>query len=428
VSGAIVAFIIFTGAEMKVQKSSAGSIPDNDPAKPLAGVKILDLTSVVMGPYATQIMADLGATVFKIEGPEGDTTRRIGAGSEVGLGGTFLNLNRNKLGVGLDLKRPEARTALKRMLKSVDIFVHSMRAKAISRLGLSYADVADINPELIYVNGWGFGKAGPYEHKSSLDDVIQAASGMVGLVEEATGAANYVPTVLADKISGLTMLYAMLAALHGRQHTGKGVEVEVPMFESVASFLLCEHASDAVFDPPRGRPVYRKSVSRNHRPFGTLDGRISVVLFSDKQWKNFGKLVGVDDLLSRPSFATLSQRAKNPDEVYSFVAEQLRLRTTEQWQEALDEVGIPVMPIQTLDNLYQDDHLSSVGFFQPVNHDGMRARYPSTPVLFGGRRPQVITRAPALGQDNETALSRLGFDSDEIAALIESGAVFSEQQ
>lgn len=395
-----------------------------DKTKPLTGVVVLDLTSVVMGPYATQIMADLGATIFKIEGPGGDTTRHVGPGSEVGRSGTYLNLNRNKYGIGLDLKKPQAIAAVKQMAAKANVFMHSMRSDAIARLGLSYADLVEHNPGLIYVNGWGFGRSGPYEHKPSLDDIIQAATGIVGLTEEATGVANYVPTVLADKVSGLTILYAVLAALYAQKGTGRGVEIEVPMFESIASFLLCEHASGSIFNPARGRPVYTKSVSRMHHPFDTLDGRISVVLYTDKHWESFGRLVGVNDLLSRPSYATMSIRQEKIAEVYSFVATHLKTRRTEEWLIDFDAAGIPAMPVKRIDDLYDDPHLSAVSFFQDCerSNDGAR-RYPGTPVLFDGSRPAVRFEAPDLGEHNAFALTQLGISPDVIDELIACGAL-----
>lgn len=393
--------------------------PGRGAAFPLSGLVVLDLTAVVLGPLCTQIMADLGATVIKVEGPEGDSTRQIGPMPEKGMGGAFFNLNRGKKGICLDLKRPAARDALLRMIPKVDVFVHSMRPQAIRRLQLDFESLRDINPQLIHCSAWGFGQDGPYGSKAAYDDIIQAASGLVALTEISTGTANYTPTVIADKVAGLTLLYSCLAALNHRHRTGQGMEVEVPMFEVMANFMLAEHISGAIFSPPKGPPVYARQVSRSRRPFATRDGRISVIVYTDKQWAAFGRLVGVNDLLARPGFSSLTERTANIDTVYEFLGQHLKQRDTAAWMTTLDEAGIPAMPVNSTADLYEDPHLKSVGMFQDAEDpDFGTLRYPRQPTRFNGKMPDVRHRAPRLGENTEELLASFGLTREEIAAAM----------
>lgn len=391
-------------------------------ASPLSDLVVLDLTAVVFGPLCTQIMADLGATVIKVEGPEGDSTRQIGPMPEKGMGGAFFNLNRGKKGICLDLKTPAGRDALLRMIPKVDIFVHSMRPQAIRRLGLDFESIRDMNPRLIYCSAWGFGQDGPYGGKAAYDDIIQAASGLVALTELSTGAANYTPTVIADKVAGLTLLYSCLAAVNYRHRTGLGMEIEVPMFEVMANFMLTEHIGGAMFSPPMGPPVYARQISRSRRPFETSDGRISVIVYTDRQWATFGRLVGVDDLLSRPEFSSLTERTANIDVVYEFLGNHLKAHSTAYWMSTLDRAGIPAMPVNSTADLYEDPHLAAVGMFQDAEDPEFGTlRYPRQPTRFNGRMPEVRHRAPRLGENTEELLTTFGFTREEIEAAMGGG-------
>ena len=240
---------------------------------PLAGVRVLDLTSVLMGPYATQIFADLGADVIKVEDPRGDTTRFLPPGPEPGRGAMFINLNRGKRSLALDLKQPAARAALLRLVKNTDVFLHSMRAGAINRLGLDYASVREANPDIIYANLYGFGRAGSYRDYPAYDDIVQAAAGLADLQSRLNGGEPaYLATVVADKVAGLTAAYAICAALYAREKGAGGQEIEVPMFETLVSFVCAEHLSGSLFDPPIGPPEYPRVVSAERRPYRTADG------------------------------------------------------------------------------------------------------------------------------------------------------------
>jgi len=387
---------------------------------PLQGITVLDLTSVIFGPYGTQILADLGATVIKVEGPEGDSSRQVGPEIEKGMGGAYMNLNRGKRGVMLDLKNPAAREALLRLAEGADVFVHSMRPQAIAGLGLGRDTLAQRNPRLVYCNCWGFGRGGPYERKAAYDDIIQAASGLVALTEETTGEATYVPTAIVDKVAGLTLAYAAMAALIERNRTGRGGEVEVPMYETMASFVLTEHVGGALFEPPLGRPVYERQTSRSRRPFATSDGRISVIVYNNKQWKRFAEMVDAPGLMEQPAFRDMSARLANMDIVNGFLARHFAQRSTAEWLRLLDEAGIPAMPVNTTDALYSDPQLCASAMFVRT-HDAEFGGlcYPAQPARFSSMpQPVVPERAPRLGEHTEQVLREAGLGEQEIAAAL----------
>ena len=264
---------------------------------PLTGVRVVDLTAMVMGPYCTQIMADMGADVIKVEPPEGDNTRYISVGPAPGMSGVYVNVNRGKRAVVLDLRTEHGKTALQALIRTADVFIHSMRSKAVAKLGFGYDDVAAINPGIVYTNCYGYGRRGPNRDLPAYDDTIQAECGLPAVQEQLTGEANYVGTIIADKVAGLTALYATMMALFHRERTGEGQEVEVSMFETMASFMLVEHANGAMFDPPLGPAVYPRTVAPNRRPYRTSDGYIAALIYNDKHWNAFVNAV-------RPAWAT----------------------------------------------------------------------------------------------------------------------------
>ncbi|MDD9936351.1 MAG: CoA transferase [Myxococcales bacterium] len=372
---------------------------------PLAGVVVVDVTANVAGPYATQIMADLGAEVIKIEPPEGDPTRYISAGPAPGMGSVFVNVNRGKRSVVLDLRSAEGRTALEALIAKADVFVHSMRFKAIAKLGFAYAEVAAINPEIVYANCYGYSRRGPEGDLPAYDDTIQAAAGLPAVQQMLTGEASYVGTIMADKIAGLTTLYATVMALFSRERTGQGQEVEVGMFETMAAFLLVEHAGGALFTPATGPAHYHRAVSPNRRPYRTKDGHISALVYNDKHWARF--VGAVQPPWADPELATLEQRAKQIDRVYGLLAETFAQRTTGEWLELLRELGIPAAPLRTPDELMEDPHLEAVGFYETVDSPHGPIRFPGLPTWFS-RTPGHITRpAPALGAHTDEVLAEL---------------------
>jgi len=316
---------------------------------PLIGVRVVDLTAMVMGPYCTQIMADMGADVIKVEPPEGDDTRYISVGPAPGMSGVFVNVNRGKRSVVLDLRSEAGKSALRALIKEADVFIHSMRSKAVAKLGFGYDEVAAINPAIVYTNCYGYGRRGPQRDRPAYDDTIQAECGLPAIQEQLTGEASYVGTILADKVAGLTALYATMMALFHRERTGEGQEVEVSMFETMASFILVEHANGAMFDPPLGPAVYPRTVAPNRRPYATRDGHIAALIYNDKQWNAF--IDAVRPAWATDKYATLELRARHIDAVYGHVAETLRERTTDEWLALFHELEIPAAPIHTPDAL-----------------------------------------------------------------------------
>src|SRR5215831_5221709 len=256
-------------------------------AGPLAGVRVVDLTSMVMGPYCTQIMADMGADVIKIEPPEGDNTRYISVGPTHGMSGVFVNVNRGKRSIVLDLRSDGDKAALRALIAKADVFIHSMRSKAIAKLGFGYDAVAAINKKIVYTNCYGYGRRGRARDLPAYDDTIQAECGIPSVQKLLTGEASFVGTIMADKIAGMTAVYATMMALFHRERTGEGQEVEVSMFETMAAFMLVEHANGAIFDPPLGPAVYPRTVAPNRAPYRTSDGYIAALIYNDKHWSAF---------------------------------------------------------------------------------------------------------------------------------------------
>ncbi|CAN5512734.1 CoA transferase [soil metagenome] len=386
---------------------------------PLHGVRVVDLTAMVMGPYCTQIMADMGADVVKIEPPQGDNTRFISVGPAPGMSGVFVNVNRGKRSVVLDLQSAGGKRALRTLIESADVFIHSMRAKAVAKLGFAYAEVAALNPNIIYTNCYGYGRRGPEADRPAYDDTIQAECGLPAVQEQLTGEANYVGTIMADKVAGLTALYATMMALFHRERTGEGQEVEVSMFETMASFMLVEHANGAMFSPPLGPAVYPRTVAPNRKPYRTKDGHIAALIYNDKHWNAFIKAVSPpwdSDL-----YATLERRSKQIDTVYSLVAETLAERTTAEWLALFRVLEIPAAPLRTPDELFDDPHLNAVGLFETVQTVHGPVRFPGVPTWFSRTPGHVRGYAPALGADTDDVLRELGLAAPDAEPAVGSG-------
>ncbi|MAR90350.1 MAG: CoA transferase [Pseudomonadales bacterium] len=377
---------------------------------PLSGVRVIDLTAMVMGPYCTQILADMGADVIKIEPPAGDATRFISVGPERGLGGVFVNINRGKRSVTLDLRSTEGQATLKKLIQSADVFIHSMRARAIAKLGFSYQQVAEINPTIVYTNCYGYGRNGPYRDYTAYDDTIQADCGLTFAQAQLTGETNYVGSIIADKVAGMTAVYATAMALFHRERTGEGQEVEVSMFETMAAFMLVEHANGTLFDPALGPAVYPRAVNPNRKPYRTKDGQISAVVYNDKQWAAF--MQAVQPAWASEEFATLEQRAARIGEVYSLLAQTFMERTTDEWLELLRGLDIPAAPVRSLDELFDNEHLNAVNFFQTVDSPNGPIRFPGVPTWFSKTPGKVHGPAPRAGADTEAILAWLQGDGD----------------
>jgi crotonobetainyl-CoA:carnitine CoA-transferase CaiB-like acyl-CoA transferase len=374
---------------------------------PLSGVRVIDLTSMVMGPYCTQIMADMGADVIKIESPDGDNIRYISVGPAPGMSGVFVNVNRGKRSVVLDLRCEAGKTALRGLIQRADVFIHSMRAKAIAKLGFGYADVATLNPPIIYTNCYGYSRRGPDKDLTAYDDTIQAECGLPAVQQMLTGEPNYVGTIMADKVAGMTALYATLMALFHRERTGEGQEVEVAMFETMAAFMLVEHANGAMFTPPLGPAIYPRAVAPNRRPYRTRDGYISALIYNDKQWSAFVTAVQ-PPWASDPRFATLELRARQIDTVYALAADTFKERTTQEWLELFRSLDIPAAPLRTPADLFDNPHLNAVGLFETVDTPEGPVRFPGVPTWFSRTPGRVAGGAPRLGANTREVLEELG--------------------
>ena len=386
---------------------------------PLIGVRVVDLTSMVMGPYCTQIMADMGADVIKVEPPEGDNTRYISVGPAPGMSGVYVNVNRGKRAVVLNLRTEEGKVALQALIKTADVFIHSMRSKAVAKLGFGYDDVAAINPEIVYTNCYGYGRRGPNRDLPAYDDTIQAECGLPAVQEQLTGEANYVGTIMADKVAGLTALYATMMALFHRERTGEGQEVEVSMFETMASFMLVEHANGAMFDPPLGPAVYPRTVAPNRKPYPTKDGHIAALIYNDKHWNAF--VNAVRPAWATELYATLELRANDIDTVYGLVAETMLERTTAEWMALFRELEIPAAPLNTPDALFDHPHLNAVGLFETVDTQYGPVRMPGVPTWFSRTPGRIAGPTRELGADTADVLDELGLGSTDIRPAVGSG-------
>ena len=392
---------------------------------PLSGLTVVDLTTVVMGPYATQILGDLGASVIKVEAPGGDNVRHVGPMKNRGMGHMFLHLNRNKKSIVLDLKQPAGRDALLKIAAKADVLIYNIRPQAMQRLRLGYADVAAVNPRIIYVGAYGFGQQGPYAARPAYDDLIQGMSGLPWLLQQ-SGAEEprYIPATLADRIVGLHAVYAVTSALYHRERTGTGQAVEVPMFECMSQMILGDHFGGRSFDPPLGSAGYARVLAPQRKPFRTKDGYICVLMYNDKQWQGFFRLIGRDDLyLDDPRFNSHENRSARIDEVNSFVAGEMLKRSTGDWLEVLMAADIPAARMNTIDDVIDDEHLTGTGFIRMEKHptEGtLRTTRAATQWSHTPPAPQC--GAPRLGEHGAEVLRAAGYSDDEIRALAASGA------
>ncbi len=390
---------------------------------PLDGIRVLDLTSVVLGPLATQTMGDMGADIVKIESPAGDTTRYTGPKRSADMSALYMGLNRNKRSLVLDLKQDAAKDALWRLIDSADVFLHSVRPQAMERLGFGTDAVCARNPRIVYAGIHGFRMDGPYAGRPAYDDVIQGLSGSADLMARLVGEPRYMPTIMADKTCGLVTVNAVLAALLERERSGRGQFVEIPMFETMVAFNMADHIFGYTFDPPEGPMGYSRVLTPSRRPYKTTDGFICLLAYTDIQWVRFWEEVGRPDLKDDPRFDSLASRADNIEVVYSLAAEFIATRSTRDWLDTLERLEIPCGEITELEDLPGDPHLQAVGFFRSEMHPTEGAiTVPDTPVQFS-RTPASIDRLqPNLGEHSAEILREAGLGDDEIETLRASGA------
>lgn len=385
---------------------------------PLAGVRVLDFTSVVLGPFATQVLGDMGADVIKVESPNGDDTRHIGPSRTPRMGAYFAMLNRNKRSVVLNLKRPGGRAALERLIPGADVVVHNMRLGAAKRLGLDYVSLATRNAGLILACATGFRKGSSMQESPAFDDLIQAMSGAAALNAGPDGAPRYFPTVVADKLTGYVLAGMVGMALFHRERTGRGQEVHVPMMETMLSFLIVEHMQGAVLGRPDLGLGYPRLLTPHRRPYATKDGYISVICHTDAQWSRALEVIGKPELARDPRYATVGARSANIDALYGELAEGLRGRTTAEWLGILRRADIPCGPAPGLRELLTDEYLQETGFFAEMEHscEG-RVTVPAIPAAFSDSPAEVTRLWPRLGEHTEEVLKEVGCTAAEIAAV-----------
>lgn len=391
---------------------------------PLAGIRIIDLTTVILGPYATQILGDLGADIIKVEPREGDNMRHSAPMKHAGMGHIFLHLNRNKRSIVLDLKQPAGRDAMLRLCATADVLIYNVRPQAMARLRLSYDDVRAANPRIIYVGAYGFSQKGPYAAKPAYDDLIQGMVALPSVIKQAGGdRPRFVPSTVADRITGLNAVNAVTTALFHRERTGRGQAVEVTMFESLAQFVLGEHLGGKTFEPPVGPMGYPRLLAEHRNPYETKDGYLCLLVYNDKQWRSFFRIIGREDMFENDArFSTQTNRSQHFAAGYAFVAEHLKTRTSEEWLKVLTAADIPVMPLNSLEDLLADAHLNETGFFSLVEHPSEGTlRSMAVPSQWSESIPDAPRPAPRLGEHSAEVLREAGYVDTEINAMITAG-------
>ncbi|MDG1275564.1 MAG: CoA transferase [Alphaproteobacteria bacterium] len=395
----------------------------NMPKGPLQGVRVVDLTTVMLGPFCTQILGEMGAEVIKIETPDGDVNRWTGESRSPGMSTGQLIKGRNKRSIVLNLKVAEAREAFEKLIKTADVFVHNIRPKAASRLAIDYETIAELNPSIIYASATGFGEAGPFADKPAYDDLIQGASGIASLYGEVTGTPRYVPSVMADKTTGLFLSNYISMALFHKERTGEGQKLHVPMYESFAAFVISEHMQGQTFVPATGPAGYTRMLTVHRKPYETMDGFICVVPYTQKHWMNFLTLVGEQNLIEDPRFSSQTERTKNIDALYEIVSDSMKTRTTSDWLITLTDADIPAGPMNSPEDLFDCPHLDAVGMFPEIEHptEG-RIKHIKVPVTFSKTPGGLYRHSEKLGESTHAVLSELGFSKAEIINLQNTGA------
>ena len=396
----------------------------NTPKGPLQGVRVVDLTTVMLGPFCTQILGEMGAEIIKIETPEGDVNRWTGESRSPGMSTGQLIKGRNKRSIILDLKVKKVRKVFEKLIQTADVFVHNIRPKAAKRLAIDYETIAELNPNIIYASATGFGETGPFADKPAYDDLIQGASGIASLFGKVTGTPRYVPSVMADKTTGLFLSNYISMALFHRERTGEGQKLHVPMYESFAAFVVSEHMQGQTFVPPTGPAGYTRMLTAHRKPYETKDGFICVVPYTQKHWANFLALVGRADLIKDPRFSNQTERTKNIDTLYEIVSDNMKSRSTNNWIIALSDADIPAGPMNSPEDLFECPHLKAVEMFPEIEHptEG-RIKHIKVPAAFSKTPGGLYHHSEKLGASTNTVLNELGFSRTEISELENLGAI-----
>ncbi len=392
---------------------------------PLDGIKVIDLTTVVVGPICTRTLADYGADVVKVEAPGGDLLRTMAQGSRnPGMSGKFINFNRNKRSVVLDLKKPGGLEALQRLIETADVFVSNVRPEALARAGLDAASLMARNPRLIHCSILAFGRGGRYYNRPAYDPIVQSLSGVAGTLERATGEPRFVPMVMSDHTTGLIAAQCIGFALYRREKTGKGEAIDVPMLENMASFVSSEHLGAATFDPPVGPTGDNRLLSPDYRPLPTKDGYITVGPNTNQQAFAFFDAIGRPELKTDPRFDSAASRTKNAAAYFVVRKEGLAQKTTAEWLEIFDRLDVPAARYNSIDDLLTDPHLQDVGFFQPEDHPSEgRIRRSRRANTFSGGERKTETHAPRLGEHGDEVLGEVGYGPAALQKLRASGAL-----
>src|SRR5436190_15194368 len=375
---------------------------------PLAGIRVIEVAIAVLGPLASQVLGDMGAEVIKVEPPEGDPMRQIGPARNPGMAAYFLNVNRNKKSLVLDLKRPAAREAMRRLAATADVFVHNMRPGAATRLGIDYPAISAANPRIVYAWASGYRPDTPAAGRAAFDDVIQGESGLAALNGGADGPPRYVPMVVCDKVSGHVLAGAVGMALFARERTGRGQEIHVPMMETMAAFNLVDHLWHGVFGEPEKGLGYPRMLTPYRRPYATKDGHVCLLATTDRQWRNLFAAMDCPELADDPRFATIAGRTANIDELYTLLAERMRDRATAEWRDRLDRFDVPSGVVNDLPGLIADPYLNQTGFFRRVTHPTEGELVTTAiPVSFSDTPGSLRLPPPRLGQHNAEILGEL---------------------
>ena len=379
--------------------------------RPLEGVRVLEIASIIVGPLAGQYLGDMGADVIKLEPPEGDRTRVMGPRRSPKMSSFFLTSNRSKRSVVADLKTPEGRQILQALMARCDVLLHSMRTPAADRLGLKYEDLSPLHPRLVYCHVAGYGDDGLYAGRPAYDDIIQAASGLAHLQTVIAGQPRFIPTIIADKISGLHAAYAIAMALLQRTQTGVGQKVDVSMFETMAAFNMVEHQWGHTFEPPIAPMGYEPVSTASRRPYKTKDGFLALLPYNDSDWQRFFELAGQPEVMQDARFATFRARQQHFRVVWDEIERQVARKTNAEWLALLTPEDIPFSVVNSLEDLVNDPHLNSVDFWQVHEHPTEGAlRYPRVSFQMSGADTSIPRLQPGLGQHTEEVLIECGFD------------------